>query len=152
MFSNASDIFLLTEECLSSSSRHRTAAVNREIRQNVIFLQSNKLKERIGTPQQDLPLRGHGRAIMSGTCMTCCHCDADHVAQLLKDLRTGGAASTQCIVFVNSRDVIDKVTTSHCPASHCSDIPLGPANASSSPRFSMKTLVGKTRPNLLFMI
>jgi len=39
------------------------------------------------------------------------HPGTGHVAQLLRDLRVGGTASTQSIVFVNSRAIIDEVQT-----------------------------------------
>mmetsp|Transcript_38846 Transcript_38846/g.69524 ORF Transcript_38846/g.69524 Transcript_38846/m.69524 type:complete len:659 (-) Transcript_38846:175-2151(-) len=58
----------------------KVAAVNRSIKQNIIFLQGKKLGERVR-----------------------------HVVELLRDLQVGGCERTQSLIFLNSRDVMDKV-------------------------------------------
>eukprot|EP00668_Euglena_longa_P035314 GGOE01045365.1.p1 GENE.GGOE01045365.1~~GGOE01045365.1.p1 ORF type:complete len:342 (+),score=70.18 GGOE01045365.1:367-1392(+) len=74
-------IRIMVNDMAFGAQRRRTACVNQAIQQNVIFLQSGQLKERV-----------------------------DHVVQLLKDLRMSGAPSTQCMVFLNAREVIDQVS------------------------------------------
>eukprot|EP00669_Euglena_mutabilis_P001737 TRINITY_DN12323_c0_g1_i1.p2 TRINITY_DN12323_c0_g1~~TRINITY_DN12323_c0_g1_i1.p2 ORF type:complete len:368 (+),score=127.57 TRINITY_DN12323_c0_g1_i1:246-1349(+) len=73
-------IRIVLDDMAFGEGRQQTASVNREIQQNFVFLESGSVTERIR-----------------------------HVAQLLRDLRVGGTASTQCIVFVNSRAIIDEV-------------------------------------------
>eukprot|EP00667_Euglena_gracilis_P006765 EG_transcript_6824 len=70
---------IMVNDMAFGAQRRRSACVNQAIQQNIIFLQTGKLKERV-----------------------------EHVSQLLKDLRMGGASSTQCMVFLNAREAIDQ--------------------------------------------